>query len=312
MAALPFPPSESDASPCRRRPPAAYPRCTLTKVVAVAAAAAAAVVAAAAFAATPTAALLSRSAFLASLPSPPRSRGDTHGGPGATLPTEALPDASSPAGRPASVIVLHGSSSSGEQTLGILRAVLLLTPRLRSYTHFIAPTAVRPDGTTGSWYVSRRNSSAPGGRTFDDVTLDAAAARVEAILANEAARGIPRSRTALIGFSQGGGLALEVARRLAVAPAGRGRPLAGTVVGAGFVADVGRWAGLTSGSGDVLMIHGEEDTVVPLAAARESAAVLRRAGFDVTLEVLPGEGHLITSPVAVGQALSFLTRVLPP
>lgn len=302
----------------RRRPPVARPRGAVTAAAAAAAlVAAVAVLAAVTTAPTPAAALLSRSDFLASLPPAPRSRGDTHGGPGAALPAAPLPgggSSSTPAGRPASVIVLHGSQSSGEQTLSVLRAVLLLTPRLRAYTHFIAPTAARADGTTGSWYASTRNASAPGGRTFDDATLEAAAARIEALVANEAARGVARSRLALVGFSQGGALALEVARRLAAdsGGGGSGGPLAGTVVGAGFVADVDRWGGLSGARGEVLMVHGGEDTVVPLASARESAAVVRRAGFNVTFEVLPGEGHLITSPAAVGEALAFLNRVLPP
>lgn len=284
--------------------------------VTAAAAAAVAVLAAAVAAPTPAAAALSASAFLDSLPSPPRSRGDTHGGPGAALAAAPRRGGSTtPAGRPAGVIVLHGSGSSGEQTLGILHAVLLLAPRLPTYTHFVAPTAVRVDGTEGSWFASSRNASAPGGRTFDAATLDAAAARVEAIVANEVARGVPRSRLALVGFSQGGALALEVTRRLAAGSAGGGGgggPLAGIVIGAGFVAGPGRWAGLSNARGEVLMVHGGRDTVVPLAAARQSAAVVRRAGYAVTLEVLPEEGHLITSPAAVGQALSFLTRVLPP
>jgi len=213
-------------------------------------------------------------------------------------------------GRPAAVVVLHGSASSGPETLNVVRALLLLTFRIRAYTHWVAPTAVGVDGATGSWFGSTRNASAPGGRSFDGPTLSAAAARIEAIVANERARGVPRARVAVVGFSQGGALALEVGRRLG--QSGGGGPLAGWVVGAGFVADVGRWEGVTGLRGRLLMLHGADDAVVPLAAARESAAVVAAAGWNVTLEVLPNEGHVITSPSAVGQALAFLSEVLPP
>jgi len=260
---------------------------------------------------TPAGARLSGDAFLASLPPDPRTRGDTHGGPGAALPMAPLPGgAAANGGRPAAVLVLHGSASSGAETLDVVRALLLLTPRLRTYTHWVAPTAVAVDGDTGSWFGSTRNASAPGGRSFDGPALSAAAARIEAIVANEGGRGVPRGRVAVVGFSQGGALALEVGRRLGMS--GGGAPLAGWVVGAGFVADVGRWGGVTGLRGRLLMLHGADDAVVPLAAARESAGMVAAAGWNVTFEVLPNEGHVITSPNAVGQALAFLFEVLPP
>ena len=107
---------------------------------------------------TPVGARLSGDAFLASLPPDPRTRGDTHGGPGASLPVAPLPGAGVAAvrGRPAAVVVLHGSASSGPETLNAVRALLLLTLRLRAYTHWVAPPAVGVDGATGSWFLARR------------------------------------------------------------------------------------------------------------------------------------------------------------
>ncbi|OSX69093.1 hypothetical protein BU14_1868s0001 [Porphyra umbilicalis] len=161
-----------------------------------------------------------------SLPPPdPRTRGDTHGGPARRCRWHPSPARGGRRPRPpAAVVVLHGSASSGPETLNVVRALLLLTFRIRAYTHWVAPTAVG-GWRHGSWFGSTRNASAPGGRSFDGPTLSAAAARIEAIVANERARGVPRARVAVVGFSQGGALALEVGRRLG--QSGGGGPLAG-------------------------------------------------------------------------------------
>jgi len=64
----------------------------------------------------------------------------------------------------------------------------------------------------------------------DEAGIEQSAAAVEALLAREAQRGVPRSRVVLAGFSQGGAIALTVALRSE-------EPLAG-LVGAGGCGDV--------------------------------------------------------------------------
>lgn len=89
------------------------------------------------------------------------------------------------------------------------------------------------------------------------------------------------AQTALVGFSQGGIMALESTRDRE-APAGR-------------VASIGgRFARLPSQptAGTTLhLLHGKRDAVMPYALTIEAAEHLVRLGADVTADVLPFVGH---------------------
>jgi dipeptidyl aminopeptidase/acylaminoacyl peptidase len=67
--------------------------------------------------------------------------------------------------------------------------------------------------------------------------------------------------------------------------------------------------------GDVLLVQGSDDPIVPLAATEALADSLRDAGLDVELVVLEGEGHGLRSPAARTEALTaeldfYLRRVI--
>jgi dipeptidyl aminopeptidase/acylaminoacyl peptidase len=66
--------------------------------------------------------------------------------------------------------------------------------------------------------------------------------------------------------------------------------------------------------GELLLLQGEDDRVVPLAQAEAMAAAMRAAGRDVELVVYPGEGHgfrMATTVVdALTRELAFYRRVL--
>lgn len=47
------------------------------------------------------------------------------------------------------------------------------------------------------------------------------------------------------------------------------------------------------------ILHGQEDTVVPLEQARFIAAALKKNGGDVTLREVPGDGHVLGLPTSV-------------
>ena len=89
------------------------------------------------------------------------------------------------------------------------------------------------------------------------------------------------AQTALVGFSQGGIMALESTRDRE-APAGR-------------VASIGgRFARLPSQptAGTTLhLLHGKRDSVMPYALTIQAAEHLVRLGGDVTADVLPFVGH---------------------
>ncbi len=96
------------------------------------------------------------------------------------------------------------------------------------------------------------------------------------------------AQTALVGFSQGGIMALESTRDRDA--------LAGRVASIG-----GRFARLprqaTAGT-TLHLLHGKRDTVMPYALTIEAAEHLVRLGADVTADVLPFVGHEAGAEVA--------------
>jgi phospholipase/carboxylesterase len=112
--------------------------------------------------------------------------------------------------------------------------------------------------------------------------------------------GLGWERTALAGFSQGAIMALEAVQSEA--------RLAGRVM-----AFSGRHATAPEhapADTTVHLFHGMADTVVPAAAAVDSAQRLVALGGDVTADVLPGIAHEL-HPVLVDKALVQLRTFIP-
>jgi len=107
--------------------------------------------------------------------------------------------------------------------------------------------------------------------------------QVEALVAREAARGVPRSRVVLAGFSQGGAVTLAAGLRSA-------EPLGGLVALSTYVPSAHKARGeLAAGASrqPVFMAHGRQDPVVPFQAGQQSATLLRELGFDVDWHAYP-------------------------
>jgi phospholipase/carboxylesterase len=123
---------------------------------------------------------------------------------------------------------------------------------------------------------------------------------VATVRALQARFGMDWERTALAGFSQGAVMALE-----AVQSEPR---LAGRVL-----AFAGRHAQApTHAPRDttVHLFHGLADTVIPAAAAIDSAQTLVELGADVTADVLPGIAHEL-HPALMDKAIEQLRSFLP-
>jgi len=190
------------------------------------------------------------------------------------------------------VILAHGYGSNGEDLIG-------LAPYWREAlpdTAFVAPNAPQPcpDAPGGyQWWPVWTMDRADGVR--------GAAPVLDAFIDAELARhGLSEDRLALVGFSQGTMLALHVAPR-------RRRVLAGVVGYSGML--------IATDEGDlatrppVLLVHGDADPMVPVAAYHQARESLARQGFEVTGHVSHGLGHSIDLPgLKLGEA--FLTRVL--
>ena len=117
-----------------------------------------------------------------------------------------------------------------------------------------------------------------------------------------AAEGVPADRVALVGFSQGTMMALEVAPR-------RREELAGVV---GFSGRLLRPEVLEAEAvtrPPVLLLHGDADEVVAPSSMPEAADALSAAGFTVMAQYMSGMGHGI-APEGLRLALYFLREQL--
>jgi thioredoxin 1 len=135
--------------------------------------------------------------------------------------------------------------------------------------------------------------AAPPGFSWYDMTEDPAAGFSEALAALDdlldaacEEQGLARSEAVVGGFSQGGGLALA----LALGPTDRPRP-AGVLAMSPFVAP-GMLQVDPEGAAEVaiLLQHGTEDPMVPVAGTRDLAKVLADAGLAVVFSEYP-MGH---------------------
>ena len=109
---------------------------------------------------------------------------------------------------------------------------------------------------------------------------------------------VPLQRTVLLGFSQGGAMALDV---------GSGLPLAGIVACSGYPHEGWQPAGSLP---PVLLSHGRQDPVVPFEASLESQRRLGQAGARVQL--LPFEGGHGIDPQLLPAVAAFVRDCLGP
>jgi len=197
-----------------------------------------------------------------------------------TLTGPIVPPASGGAPR-SIVILLHGYGSNGDDLIGLVPYWRAALPD----TVFVSPNA--PQVCPG----------APGGYQWWPLTdftpqARAAGARqaapvVDAFIDAQLARyGLTEDRLALVGFSQGTMMALHAGPR-------RERQLAGIVGYSGMLADPASPATELRTRPPVLLIHGDADPMVPVAALAQAQATLAPLGFEVATHVSPGLGHSI-------------------
>jgi phospholipase/carboxylesterase len=185
-------------------------------------------------------------------------------------------------GAPRSIVVLlHGYGSNGADLIGLVPYWRAALPD----TLFLAPDA--PQACPG----------APGGRQWwplaslspaalaDGVRLAAPSlnAYIDAQLAGH---GLTDDRLALVGFSQGTMMALHVGPR-------RPRPIAGIIGYSGMIADPEALAEELITQPPILLVHGDADEVLPVAAFHRAKLQLEALGFAVAAKVSAGLGHSV-------------------
>jgi len=174
----------------------------------------------------------------------------------------------------AAVIMLHGRGGTADDILTL--ADLFAQSDL---------TYIAPQASGGSWYPYSFLSSLER----NEPALSAALATVGENLAVLASQGFTAERTFLLGFSQGGCLALEYAARHAQRYAGVVGLSAGLI---GPETTPRTYQGSLAGT-PIFLGCGDRDGHIPLARVRESTRVLTALGADVAERIYAGMGHTI-------------------
>jgi phospholipase/carboxylesterase len=192
------------------------------------------------------------------------------------------------------VVFLHGYGADGADLIGLAEP---LAPHLPN-TRFLAPNAPQrcvnnPFGY--QWFPIPWLDGTPEAVARGQAR--AAFAALDGWL-DEVAAETPPASTVLVGFSQGTMMALHVGLR-------RREPFAGIVGFSGRLLDPELLAGEIASRPPVLLVHGDEDPMVPFASLAEAERGLRAAGVEVATHVSRGVGHGI-APDGLGLALAFI------
>ncbi|MDO5613058.1 MAG: dienelactone hydrolase family protein [Paracoccus sp. (in: a-proteobacteria)] len=204
-----------------------------------------------------------------------------------------------PADADAVVVFLHGYGADGADLLGLADP---LSPHLPGVA-FYAPDAPEPCANNPmgyQWFPIPwlDGSSEDQARASMEQSVADLNAFLDKVLADE---GVTADRMAIIGFSQGTMMALHVLPR-------RDQAVAGIVGFSGRLL-VPEQLGDVMVKPPVLLVHGDQDPVVPFADMGLAGDALTGAGFTVYGHVMKGTGHGI-APDGLSVALSFLKDVL--
>lgn len=193
------------------------------------------------------------------------------------------------------VVLLHGIGADGHDLIDIGRAFAPLFPDAA----FVAPNAPDPC----DWDASRFQWFRLTLRDPHEYRLGAMAAApvLDAFLDAELDRlGLEDADLALVGFSQGTMMALEVGPR-------RKQQIAAIVGYSGRIAGPERITQDAVTHPPILLVHGMLDDVIPIAAMDQTADVLREAGFSVETVARPGLSHGIDT-IGLKEGARFLQR----
>ena len=182
------------------------------------------------------------------------------------------------------VVFLHGYGADGNDLIEIGRAWQALLPDAA----FVSPHAPRPCGqapTGREWFPltfrdpgerwTGVNMAAPALNSFLDVELER--------------HKLPPTALALVGFSQGTMMLLHVGLRRAVTPI--------AIVGySGMLVvpenvDPKQFAGEIKSRPPVLLVHGDQDPLIPVQALLDAAQGLAALEVPVQWHISPGVGH---------------------
>jgi predicted esterase len=190
----------------------------------------------------------------------------------------------------ATLVLLHGRGADAGDILSLYTGL-----GLRGLA------ALAPQAAGNTWYPNSFLAPFEANQPY----LDSALRRIEAIVADLLARGIPSDHIALLGFSQGACLTLEYAARHPCRYGGVIGLTGGLLGPPGTPRD---YPGSLDGT-PVFLGAGDPDPHVPFARVRETEEVLTRMGAAVELRRYPGMPHAINQD-ELDATRSLLERVL--
>lgn len=202
----------------------------------------------------------------------------------------------------ATVIWMNGLGADGHDFVPVVE--MLDLPHIR----FILPHAPHQPITLNQGYAMRAwydIISLDKHAAQDEAGIIAMQAEINAMIAQEVARGIPAQRIVLAGFSQGGAMALVTASRH---PA----RLAGVLALSTYLPLAAQHPTQVNPANQhtpIWMAHGLDDSVITLATAMHARDVLRAAGAQVEWHTYDMAHTVIASEIA--DIRQFLCRVLP-
>lgn len=195
------------------------------------------------------------------------------------------------------VVFVHGYGANGADLLGLADPLGEHLPD----TLFVAPDA--PESIPGMpfgfqwfpipWLDGSSQEEAERGMV---AAVDDLNAFLDALMVDE---DVLPEQVVLFGFSQGSMMSLHVAPR-------REDAVAGVVAFSGRLLAPETLIDEVQVRMPVLLVHGDQDDMVPVQSLPEAAEALQRAGFqEVFAHVMKGTGHGI-APDGLGVALAFM------
>lgn len=192
-----------------------------------------------------------------------------------------------------SVIWMHGLGADCWDFVSIVKELYLPDDLPLRFIFPQAPT--RPITINGGhvmpgWYDI---SMAELERKPDEAGVRESQGFIDALIAREVSRGIASNKIILAGFSQGGAIALQAGLRQTQALAGILALSTYLTLGDSLAKEK------TTANADIpiLMAHGTQDPVVPLALARSSRDAMAALGFKVEWREYPMQHSLCAQEV---------------